>query len=127
MSMSVKITVKVTVKDTWAATDKLRLYRGTEGAESLAASSSVVRVTDKQIGNAAVGSKLTITFQYRASSVCATLPIGVSCVDAAGNESALLEDVKSIAASPQAPGRPSVASTGTPGEARLTWLASPDL
>ncbi len=124
-----KRTVKVTVEPTWLPGYTLRLYRGTENAGNLAAStpSGGVVVTTQKIGNAVAGSQITLSFQHRAKDIVGLLPVGVTCVDEAGNESPVLETIIQLADPPEPPGRPDVAGTGNPGEVTLTWAASPDL
>lgn len=122
-------TVLVTVEATWQASDRLRLYRGSENAASLAASTphGGAEVMTKNVGNVQPGSTIALSFEYIPSDVCATLPVGVSCLDGSGNESAVLETVIEFMDPPEPPGRPDVAATENPGEAQLSWLASSDL
>lgn len=120
-------TINVVVDAGWSPTDILQLYRGSENAADLASSSSVVRVDRKRVGNASVGSVISMTFDYSPADLCAALPVGVSVVDAAGNESTKTEILLQLNDPPTPPGRPDVAATANPGEAQLTWTASPDL
>lgn len=121
--------INVTVKATWSATDTLWLYRGSENAASLAAStpSGGTVVTKKQVGSAQTGALIAMPFEYRATDKCGRLPVGVTCVNAAGNESSVLEMQLDLDQPPVPPGQPDVAAGAGPGEATLTWAASPDL
>lgn len=119
--------VNITIEAGWLPTDTIHVYHGDENAADLASSGSVVQVAKVRVGSAAAGSVLPIDFDYVASDKCAALQIGVSVKDEAGNESAKLEAILQIEDPPLPPGRPNVAATANPGEAQLTWLASPDL
>lgn len=117
----------VTVESGWLPTDTILVYHGTENAVSLAASPTTVRISRLKVGGAAVGAVLTLEFDYSATDICGKLPMGVSMIDAAGNESSRTEGTLYLMDPPDPPGRPDVAATANPGEATLTWLASPDL
>ncbi len=56
-----------------------------------------------------------------------TLPIGVKIRDEAGNTSTLLETVVQLADPPKGVHDLTFAGTGTGGELRLSWTASPDV
>lgn len=118
---------RVTVLADWQPSDAIQVYIGQENAADLAASDSVKRVARMKVGNAAEGSVVEIAFEYAATDICATLPIGVSVIDEAGNESDKLEALLQLADPPDPPGRPNVSATANPGEATLAWLASADL
>ncbi|MEO0477712.1 MAG: hypothetical protein AAF085_17340 [Planctomycetota bacterium] len=124
-----RYTIEVPVDPSWQPDHKLRLYKGTEGAADLASSTPAggSPFRDMTIGKAEAGSNYKISFDHRASSACTQLPIGVSCIDGAGNESAKVELLIDISQPPEPPGRPDVAATVNPGEAQLSWTASPDL
>ncbi|MEM6258035.1 MAG: hypothetical protein AAGI37_06940 [Planctomycetota bacterium] len=126
-----RYTIQVPVNAAWLSIDKLRLYKGTEGAADLASSTPTGgnKVKDVLVGQAQAGSNYRITFNHRAANVCGQLPVGVSCIDAAGNESAVVELLVPLLQAPEPPGRPDVAATAgnDPGQAVLTWLASPDV
>lgn len=124
-----KIRITVIVHASWVSTDKLRVYRGSENAASLAASTPTGGnlVETRAVGTAAPGSDLTFDFGYSPTDKCATLPVGVILEDAAGNQQTVLQTTVALRDPPRAPGRPSVAATANPGEATLAWAASPDL
>ncbi|MBI1369044.1 MAG: hypothetical protein GC162_10370 [Planctomycetes bacterium] len=58
---------------------------------------------------------------------CAVLPIGARTIDAIGNVSDVTETLVGLDDRPSGPLDPSIASTGQPLEARLTWTLSPDV
>ena len=68
-----------------------------------------------------------IEYEYHATDKCATLPVGVSIVDAAGNRTTGPEDVVQLEDPPIGARSPAVAATANPGEVRLSWTASPDV
>ncbi len=117
-------TVLVPVLATWQPTDTLNLYIGDEDAADLASSASTSKVASIKVGNASTGDRIPISFSYSPNNICAQLPIGVSSIDAAGNESDEFEALMDLKEPPLPPGRPDVAATANPGEATLTWLAS---
>ncbi|MEM6503957.1 MAG: hypothetical protein AAF711_00675 [Planctomycetota bacterium] len=126
-----RYTVQLPIDPSWGDDHVLRLYKGKEGASNLAAStpSGGSPVKDIRLGRAAASSQFKISFDHRAANVCGQLPVGVSCIDAAGNESAVVELLVPLLQAPEPPGRPDVAATDNndPGQAVLTWLPSPDV
>ena len=68
-----------------------------------------------------------ITYEYYPTDKCATLPLGVSIVDAAGNRTTGPEDTVQLADPPIGARSPAVAATANPGEVRLSWTESPDV
>lgn len=120
--------VNVTIEPGWLPTDTIRVYRGTENAADLASSASVQLVGRAKVGGAATGSIIAIEFDHVAQDKCGTLPIGVAVKDQAGNEHpSRKEGLMPLMDPPIPPGRPDVAATANPGEALLSWTASPDL
>jgi hypothetical protein len=75
---------------------------------------------------------LAIPFQLFPADKCASVPIGIRVVDAAGNVSAVIEQLLWLADPPVGAHDLAVApiivsSSPVPGEVRLTWTLSPDV
>ena len=123
------ITIQVTVPGGgWADTDTIELLVGSEDAADPAASTPTGgRVVDRRkVGQAQPADVILLTHTHAASDKCATLPVGVTLTDAAGNTSAITETTVQLADPPQGVARPDISSDGS-GEITLTWLASPDV
>lgn len=124
---SIKLTIPVHAS--WGSTDQLLVYKGTENAANLAASTPTggSQAASREVGSAAPGSDIEITIGHSPTDRCAVLPVGVIVKDAAGNTQAVLDTTIALMDPPRGPGRPDVAATASAGEATLTWTASPDL
>lgn len=124
-----KLIAKVTRDASWADTDLLGFYIGSEGEADLASSTPAggTLVSSLRVGDVETGGEIELSHEYSPDDKCASLPIGVTIRDEAGNESAADESLITLSDPPQGPGRPDIAATANPGEATLTWLASPDL
>ena len=68
-----------------------------------------------------------IQASYNATDVADQLPVGVKVRDRAGNVSAVLETLAQLADVPKGARGLAITSTGNPGEARVSWTASPDV
>ena len=122
------IRVSVTVEATWTDQTQLRLMIGTEGAADLVTSvpAGGTAATEQLVGDIPTGQVVVLEHEHRATDKCATLPVGVHAIDAAGNVSAVTETVVQLADLPQAVARPDVTGPA-PGSVTLAWTASPDV
>jgi len=71
--------------------------------------------------------RVELEHEHLPTDVTAVLPIGVTVIDEAGNESSVLETVVAINDPPKGARGLGAAGTGTPGEVALSWTESPDV
>lgn len=125
------LTVTATVPPSAVATDRARLYVGTENAGSLAASTPA---GGEFVEDIVIGDRSSVTFEHRLTpdDPCAALPVGVALVDAAGNASLATEQIVTLADPPAGVNDLAVAIAddgggAIAGAADLAWTASPDV
>jgi len=119
----------ITVDPDWVATDRLKLYIGSEGAADLASSTPA--------GGTLLGTfrpyldpddtERSIEASYDPTDKCAIVPWGVAVADEAGNETTKWETFDQIRDVPEGVQANQPQSTGNAGEALLTWNESEDV
>jgi len=131
------LTVTATIPAAHTPDTVYRLLVGTENAASLAASTPAggTRLIDLTLGELADGSgtsAIVLEATYTPDGRCATLPVGVAAIDAAGNVSSVVETTVNLADPPRGVNDLAISATdpGSPaidGAADLTWSVSPDV
>ena len=119
----------VDVDPQWTAKTRLRVYAGSENAQSLASSSPAGGKLVRQVAafDDPAETQTVIGFNLRVSDKCAVIPYGVVAVDEAGNESPIFETFDRVKDVPEGVDASAPQSTGTSGEAMIDWPASEDV
>ena len=119
-------------QDVWANNaQKGGLGMGQLGLAPLGFSSVGFGLGEGELGFGALGindvPRALVEHHYDPTDKCAALPVGVKVRDRGENVSAVIEKRIQLADVPKGARSVTIAGTGSPREARLTWTASADV